>query len=84
MVGAETVVLNSVRVVGRLKTGVNSFKAYDAFKTIFQAQPAENFHCMLLISIGEDLGTPTLIILESPCYGAIQRNFSVKPKQVRV
>lgn len=83
MVGAETVVLNSVRVVSRLKTGINSFKAYDAFKTIFQAQPAENFHCMLLISIGEDLGTPT-IILESPCYGAIQRNFSVKPKQVRV
>lgn len=36
---------------------VKCFEAYNAFKTIFQAQPAENFSCMCFVSVSEDLKT---------------------------
>lgn len=34
---------------------VKSFKAYDAFKTIFQTQPMEYLSSMRFVSISEDL-----------------------------
>ena len=34
---------------------VKSLKAYNAFKTVFHAQPVENLSCMGSVGVGEDL-----------------------------
>lgn len=42
-------------IIFGLERWIKRFEAYDAFKTVFQTKPAENFGCMGLVGVGEDL-----------------------------